>query len=61
VNQLPKGAAKAAVSEDGLIEAFEFGGANDFFIGVQWHPEMMFDSEQQKKLFRALIKAAEKI
>ena len=61
VNQVKKGAEKTDVSAQGVIDGYDFGGANDFFIGVQLHPEMIFDSEQQKKLFRALIKAAEKI
>lgn len=60
VHEIPAIAKMAAVSEDGLIEALEFGGEDRFFLGVQWHPEMMFDSDQQKKLFQALVKAAEK-
>ena len=28
-----------------------------FAVGVQWHPEMMYDSEEQLKLFRALTAA----
>ena len=50
----------SALAPDQTIEAIEHS-SHPFAIGVQWHPEMMFDSEQQKKLFRALIKAAEKI
>lgn len=60
VREIPGNAKEAAVSEDGLIEALEFGGEESFFVGVQWHPEMMYDSTQQKKLFQALVKAAEK-
>lgn len=60
VREIPENAKQTAVSEDGLIEALEFGGKEKFFIGVQWHPEMMYDSAQQKKLFQALVKAAEK-
>lgn len=59
VRELPNEARRAAVSEDGLIEALEFGEKNQFFLGVQWHPEMMFDSGLQKKLFQALVAAAE--
>ena len=42
-----------------MSRMLEFGEKNRFFMGVQWHPEMMFDSRQQKKLFQALVAAAE--
>lgn len=59
VREIPETAKLTAVSADGLVEAIEFDSENRFFIGVQWHPEMMTDSEQQKKLFKALVNAAE--
>ena len=41
----------SAISEDGLIEAIEYGD-KDFVIGVQWHPETMLDyDENANKLF----------
>ena len=30
-----------------------------FVVAVQWHPEMMFDSEQQKQLFQAFVSACQ--
>lgn len=57
---LPENAAVTALSPDGVAEAVEFEGGHPFTLAVQWHPEMMFDSERQKKLFRAFIEAARK-
>lgn len=47
-----------AVSPDGVIEAIE-APTRQFFLGVQWHPEFLFDHDPfQTRLFRAFIKAA---
>ena len=46
-----------AVSEDGIVEGIEVSGGHPFTVGVQWHPEKMFDSEIQLKLFQAFIEA----
>ena len=45
-------------ADDGVVEAMEFSGGHPFTIGVQWHPEMMYDSPLTEKLFAAFIKAA---
>ena len=45
-------------SPDGLVEAFELPG-HPFGLGVQWHPEWMPEDENQQRLFRAFIQAAE--
>ena len=62
-HQAVKDAAPAAVitatSSDGVPEGIEVSGGHPFTIGVQWHPEMMFRSEEQQKLFRAFVKACE--
>lgn len=60
VKAAPQNATVTAEASDGIIEALEFSGGHAFTIGVQWHPEMMYDSAEQKKLFRALIEAAQK-
>ena len=60
VKDVPGNAAVTAVSPDGTVEGLEFEGGAPFTLAVQWHPEMMFDSEQQKKLFRAFVGAARK-
>lgn len=49
----------AAVSSDGVPEAIELKGYS-FVIGVQWHPEMMYDSKQQRLLISAFINACTK-
>lgn len=43
-----------AVSGDGVIEAIESSG-DKFVVGVQWHPEMMYDSPEQHLLARAFV------
>ncbi len=47
-----------AVAPDGVIEAIE-APARSFFLGVQWHPEFLYDRDPiQRRLFSALIRAA---
>lgn len=49
-----------AKSEDGIIEAIEFENKK-FAIGVQWHPEDLFDvDENMLKIYKAFIKASSK-
>ena len=43
-----------ARSEDGVAEALELPDRL-FVLGVQWHPEKMYDSQQQKLLFSAFV------
>ena len=43
-------------SSDGVIELIERHDKK-FAIGVQWHPEMMFDSLEQKLLFDSFVDA----
>lgn len=45
-----------AVSEDGVTEAVERPD-KPFVMGVQWHPEMMGDVEEQARIFEALVQA----
>ncbi|MEZ5073745.1 MAG: gamma-glutamyl-gamma-aminobutyrate hydrolase family protein [Solirubrobacterales bacterium] len=47
-----------ARSADGLIEGIETGGGSAWFVGVQWHPELMPGSPAGAGLFRALVAAA---
>ena len=43
---------------DGLVEAIEDPGAQ-FCLGVEWHPELLWDSEPRHRgLFRGLTAAA---
>lgn len=61
VNGLGQGLQAVAWSPDGIIEAVETaaGAARSFAIGVQWHPEWLYDKQAEaKRLFAALIQAA---
>ena len=43
-----------AVAEDGTVEAVSVRGARGFAVGVQWHPEYWFRSEEaSSRIFRA--------
>jgi len=51
-------AINVAESNDGIIEAIEFPNKK-FAIGVQWHPEDLFDTDENMlNLFKAFINAA---
>lgn len=44
-----------AFSSDGIVEAVELTG-HDFCLGVQWHPESIFnDNELQQLLFKGFV------
>jgi putative glutamine amidotransferase len=48
-----------AVAPDGVIEAVEVPGQR-FAIGVQWHPEWLFEEyPEHRRLFKGLIEAAQ--
>lgn len=52
------GLEPTAWAPDGLIEAVEVPGAA-FCIGVQWHPEMLVDTDTPtRRLFAAFVEAA---
>jgi putative glutamine amidotransferase len=58
VKELAPGFRAAAYSEDGLVEAFELEG-DRFLVGVQWHPEMLFEKyPEELVLFRSFIESA---
>ena len=49
-----------AQSDDGVIEALEYSGKS-FHIGLQWHPEKMYDyDEDAKKIIDAFIEESSK-
>lgn len=56
VDKLGAGLEAAAISEDGVVEAIVMPDKK-FVLAVQWHPEMMFDSEKQQKIFQRFVKA----
>jgi putative glutamine amidotransferase len=55
---LAEGLVATAFAPDGLIEAVEVPG-DAFTIGVQWHPEMLIDSDPAtRRLFAAFVNAS---
>jgi len=60
-HQAPKrlgpGLVVSATADDGVIEGFE---AEDerFLVGVEWHPDLMPDRPEQRRLFEAVVEAA---
>lgn len=55
IDKLGDGLEVAAVSEDGVIEAIVHS-QYPFLVAVQWHPEMMFQTDrEQLKLFQLFI------
>lgn len=58
VRQVPPTFMVAASAEDGVIEALEHQ-SHPFAIGVQWHPEAMWNRDQNHDpLFLAFVQAA---
>jgi putative glutamine amidotransferase len=57
INKLGAGFAVTARSPDGVVEAIELPG-HPFAIGVQWHPERLFQSHKaHRQLFQAFATA----
>lgn len=59
VRHIGEGLVPSACSPDGIIEAIEMP-SQPFFIGVQWHPERLWDqqeTEMHSKLFSAFVRA----
>lgn len=57
IKNLSNKLSATSFAPDGIIEAVE-NGDHPFFLGVQWHPEWLFDYETTQKLFKAFIHAA---
>jgi putative glutamine amidotransferase len=58
LKRIPDGFVRSATAPDGLIEALEAPG-EAFYLGVQWHPEMLIDRDAcTRRLFRAFVEAA---
>lgn len=55
IKQLANGFECTAVSNDGIIEAIEMKG-HPFAVGVQWHPEIMWQKEKKYlEIFKLFI------
>jgi putative glutamine amidotransferase len=58
VNQVAPGLIASAVATDGVIEAIE-SPTHPFFLGVQWHPEFLYERHDvHRRLFQAFLRAA---
>jgi putative glutamine amidotransferase len=58
VSRVGTGLVASGASPDGLVEAIE-DPARRFIVGVQWHPELLFQSVPPNAgLYRALVSAA---
>jgi len=57
IKQLGDNIGISAVEDTGVIQAIERHN-HRYFIGVQWHPEYMPQSDTQQKLFRSLVQSA---
>jgi putative glutamine amidotransferase len=58
VKRLAPSLVASAVAPDGIIEAIE-APRHPFLLGVQWHPEFLYDRDDvQRRLFLAFLKAA---
>ncbi len=56
VKKLGHGLVPTAYAPDGIIEGIELAGY-PFAVGIQWHPESLFDThEHALKLFRQFVK-----
>jgi putative glutamine amidotransferase len=47
-----------AHATDGIIEGVEWTGDSNWVVGVQWHPERMFEDAFSERLFRDFVAAA---
>lgn len=58
LGKIGEGIRPTGICDDGLVEAFELD-RDSFFIGVQWHPEVLFCAEDafSRKLFTAFVDA----
>ncbi len=57
VHKLGRGLVVSAQAPDGAVEAIELRGVH-FALGVQWHPEAMASSEQDR-IYQALVEATQ--
>ena len=56
VRDLPQGFRPCALAPDGVVEAMEWMEKDWWFVGVQWHPELLADTPLTTKLLTEFIK-----
>ncbi len=60
LKDVAKGLVPIAYSKDGVIEAVQMENEK-FVVGIQWHPELMVDSDEKMlNLFKRFINASKK-
>lgn len=60
VGSTGEGLRVAATDASGIVEAIEAIEGSDWFVGVQWHPELMGAARAGQGLFDALAAAADR-
>lgn len=59
VRRIAYGLDPVAHARDGVVEAFELRSEHPFFIGVQWHPEELVETDApSRRLFASFVAAA---
>ena len=58
VKTIPEGFCEAARTQNGTIEAI-YAMDKAFFLGTQFHPELMLEDPRSQSIFRRFIKVAE--
>lgn len=54
IDRLGEGLVVEAVAPDGVVEAVRVSGAETFAVGVQWHPEALYETDPlSRRLFEA--------
>lgn len=59
VDRLAPGLRALAKAPDGIVEAVQMTDRS-FFLGVQWHPERIFERPEQRRLFKAFVSACQR-
>lgn len=57
LDRVAAGLVVSARAADGTVEAAETVAGDGWFVGVQWHPELMLDRPGGQRLFDALVAA----
>lgn len=61
INKLAPGYVVSARSDDGVIEAIEASSDRSFVVGVQWHPEWIYDEPASRNLFDNFARACSSV
>ena len=57
LDKIGNGLQVSAWEENSIVQAVEAEHPNQYVVGVQWHPEFMLFSRQQRGLFKAFVQA----